>query len=259
MGIDDLLTTRQLQDLLQVDRITIYRMLNDGRLSGFKVGGQWRFSRQEVEKWLQEQRAALPVDALPDDVDNSTLSAHPLPLSCVQAIQSVYAEALGIAAVATEPDGTPLTDVSNSGEFCNLILSTEEGRVRCAASWRVPDDMRSSPPLMRTCHAGLLCVSVPIKVEEEWVASVASCQFVAQPADGDEAVWWEGLLSLVGDLGLDERALQAAVENVRLLAGDQVSRIPHLLEQVAATLAEIGQERQKLVNRLRRIAAMTEL
>lgn len=47
--MDDLLTTRQLQDLLRVDRITIYRMLNDGRLRGFKVGGQWRFSPREVE------------------------------------------------------------------------------------------------------------------------------------------------------------------------------------------------------------------
>ncbi len=51
--VDDLLTTKQLRDLLQVDRITIYRMLYDGRLHGFKVGGQWRFSRQEIEAWLQ--------------------------------------------------------------------------------------------------------------------------------------------------------------------------------------------------------------
>ena len=58
-GIDALLTTRQLQDLLQVDRITIYRMLSDGRLQGFKVGGQWRFSRHAIERWLQEQQSSL--------------------------------------------------------------------------------------------------------------------------------------------------------------------------------------------------------
>jgi excisionase family DNA binding protein len=55
--VDDLLTTRQLQDLLRVDRITIYRMLKDGRLRGFKVGGQWRLSRGEIEIWLQEQQS----------------------------------------------------------------------------------------------------------------------------------------------------------------------------------------------------------
>ena len=53
--MDALLTVRHLQDLLQVDRITIYRMLDDGRLRGFKVGGQWRFSRQAIEGWLHER------------------------------------------------------------------------------------------------------------------------------------------------------------------------------------------------------------
>jgi excisionase family DNA binding protein len=53
--VDDLLTTRRLQELLRVDRITIYRMLNDGRLRGFKVGGQWRFSRRKIEAWLEER------------------------------------------------------------------------------------------------------------------------------------------------------------------------------------------------------------
>ena len=57
--IDSLLTARQLQDLLQVDRITIYRMLKDGRLEGFKVGGQWRFSRQTVQRWLNQQQSGL--------------------------------------------------------------------------------------------------------------------------------------------------------------------------------------------------------
>ena len=43
-----LLTAKQVQDLLHVDRTTIYRMLKDGRLNGVKVGKHWRFSAQEV-------------------------------------------------------------------------------------------------------------------------------------------------------------------------------------------------------------------
>jgi len=35
---------------LQVDRVTIYRMLEDGRLRGFNVRGEWRFHRHEVER-----------------------------------------------------------------------------------------------------------------------------------------------------------------------------------------------------------------
>ncbi|MCA9947998.1 MAG: helix-turn-helix domain-containing protein, partial [Anaerolineales bacterium] len=38
--MEDLLTTRQVQELLQVDRTTVYRMRKDGRLTGVKVGQQ---------------------------------------------------------------------------------------------------------------------------------------------------------------------------------------------------------------------------
>ena len=51
----DYMTTKQLVELLQLDRTTIYRMLSAGRLPGFKVGGRWRFSRQEIEAWLRER------------------------------------------------------------------------------------------------------------------------------------------------------------------------------------------------------------
>ena len=47
--MDDLLTTRQVQQLLKVDRITVYRMVQDGRLKGIKIGQQWRFPLSEVE------------------------------------------------------------------------------------------------------------------------------------------------------------------------------------------------------------------
>lgn len=252
--MNDLLTTRQLQDLLQVDRITIYRMLNDGHLPGFKVGGQWRFSRQEIETWLQEQRASLGVAALPAK-DGEPSSSHVLPLSCVQAIQSIYAEALDIAAVTTAPDGTPLTEISNSCEFCNLILATEQGRRRCAVSWQPHKAGRSSAPPVRTCHAGLLCVSVPIKVESEWVANVAACQFVA----GDGEAWSANLSGLASELGLNEGDLSAAANSVRVLPDDQMPRVTRLLQKVADTLGEIGQERRNLVGRLERIAEITSL
>jgi excisionase family DNA binding protein len=256
--MSDLLTTRQLQDLLQIDRVTIYRMLGDGRLTGFKVGGQWRFSRQEVEGWLQEQRASLDVAGPADTADEGDLSAHVLPLACVQAVQSVYAEALDVAAVTTAPDGALLTDVSNSCALCNLILATEEGQRRCAASWRLPAGDRQSSPSLRTCHAGLVCLSTPVKVESEWVANVASCQFAA-PAAGSDEVWRVNLPALAAALGLAEDDLLAAADSVRRLPESQWPRVARLLQQVADTFGEIGQERLKFVNRLRRIAEMTHV
>ena len=51
-SVNDLLTSRQVQEILKVDRITVYRMLNDGRLKGVKIGQQWRFHNSEVERLL---------------------------------------------------------------------------------------------------------------------------------------------------------------------------------------------------------------
>ena len=50
--IGELLTTRKMQELLQLDRSTIYRMAESGQLPAIKVGKQWRFPASEVEKWL---------------------------------------------------------------------------------------------------------------------------------------------------------------------------------------------------------------
>ena len=44
---------------------TVYRLVKCGRLPGFKVGGQWRFSRSILEAWVADeltktQRKARP-------------------------------------------------------------------------------------------------------------------------------------------------------------------------------------------------------
>jgi excisionase family DNA binding protein len=246
--VDDLLTTRQLQDLLQVDRVTIYRMLSDGRLQGFKVGGQWRFSRQEIEAWIQGRQFAREVArAFPTPEGSSTVSSNVLPLSCVSAIQGVCAEALEIGSVTVDLDGTPLTDISNSCDFCNLILSSPEGRRRCAQAWKSLGNGQ-----MHSCHAGLLCASVPIHIGGHSVAIATGCQFAKEG-------WRADLSRLVADLGLNEGELRAATGTVRILTADHLPRISRLLQRIAETFSEIGEERLGLLSRLQHISEMSRI
>jgi len=44
----DLLNVQEVADLLRVSNQTVYNMLRDGRLSAYKVGKEWRFSKNEV-------------------------------------------------------------------------------------------------------------------------------------------------------------------------------------------------------------------
>jgi len=245
MGVDELLTTRQLQSLLKVDRITIYRMLNDGRLHGFKVGGQWRFARAEVERWLERQRGGEAPGAAPGGEQTASL-ASPLPLSCVQAMQSVFAEALGIACVTTDLEGTPLTKVTGSSAFCSLILSTPEGRRRCAECWREQGNAQ-----LRVCHAGLSCTGAKAEVGGEALAIFVACQFRAgsEPAD-----WREHVSRLAHDLGVPEARLAEASTSI---AAAPPARLSSVVRKVADTIASMARERLGLLSRLQRIAEIT--
>ena len=253
--MDDLLTTRQLQDLLRVDRITIYRMLNDGRLSGFKVGGQWRFSRTEIEVWLQEQQSrAGRAAGLGLPADGPLPFSQTLPLSCIRAIQVVCAEAMGIALVTTDMNGTPLSGVSNSCDFCALILATEHGQLGCSNSWR-----QQTHGHVRSCPAGLLCASLPISVGGQPVAITAACQFVAPGAKVDKWARQSHLADLAQSLSLPEADLWAAADSVRAMAEGQLLRVPRLLQRVADTFSELGRERLELLGRLDKIAEMSRI
>jgi excisionase family DNA binding protein len=255
VGIDGLLTTRQLQELLQVDRITIYRMLKDGRLQGFKVGGQWRFSQRAIEEWLQKQRASLELAVAQEIQDEGQPSAQSLPLSCVQAIQGIFAEALGIGAVTTDVDGIPITPMANSCEFCSLVRGTEAGRERCISSWCTGLQQEQAVPQHATCHAGLHYVSGRIELKGQLVAVIHAGQFLDHAPDGG------GPMIAVEDLsattGLRAQDLKDALMEVPVLDDRRLEQLPRLLSRVAQTFSEIGEERQALVGRLRRIAEMT--
>ncbi|WP_333648960.1 helix-turn-helix domain-containing protein [Candidatus Binatus sp.] len=51
----DILTILELSAHLRVHPTTIYRLLREGRIPGFRVGSAWRFSRRAIEIWEHGQ------------------------------------------------------------------------------------------------------------------------------------------------------------------------------------------------------------
>jgi excisionase family DNA binding protein len=255
--MDDLMTTRQLQELLHVDRITIYRMLEDGRLPGFKVGGQWRFPRRDIDKWLQGQRgnAGTELGGAPT-ASPQVGTDGPVPLTCLQAIQDILAEGCEAAAITLSDQGLPLTAVSRPCAFCAKIMSTTEGRQRCLCSWQA---FAARPPdkAFRPCHAGLhyLGCGVPAQAEPGVVvllgqlspASLATSELERRFAELGEAC------------GVAPEALRQEWAKIPSHTDESLSRATRLLRLTARTLAEMGRERTQLLGRLQRIAAMTVL
>lgn len=51
----EILTIKQVADYLKVIERTIYRLAAVKKIPAFKVGGMWRFSKAEINQWIQQQ------------------------------------------------------------------------------------------------------------------------------------------------------------------------------------------------------------
>jgi excisionase family DNA binding protein len=49
---DEILTLPEVAQLLKVADKTVYTMAQKGELPAFKVGGQWRFRRADLDSWI---------------------------------------------------------------------------------------------------------------------------------------------------------------------------------------------------------------
>ncbi|MDD5246985.1 MAG: helix-turn-helix domain-containing protein [Candidatus Omnitrophica bacterium] len=49
----------ELADYLKLKKQTIYNWLHQGKISGIKLGGVWRFDRREIDNWLKSRRRFL--------------------------------------------------------------------------------------------------------------------------------------------------------------------------------------------------------
>lgn len=51
----EILTIREVAEYLKINEKTAYRFAAEGKIPGFKVGGAWRFKRNDIEKWIEKQ------------------------------------------------------------------------------------------------------------------------------------------------------------------------------------------------------------
>jgi excisionase family DNA binding protein len=54
--MDTLLTAAEVAQLLRIHLGTVYRLVKNNQLPGIRVGSDWRFSQEAIEKWMKAQR-----------------------------------------------------------------------------------------------------------------------------------------------------------------------------------------------------------
>jgi excisionase family DNA binding protein len=53
-GINDsIMTVGEVAESLRIHKTTVYRLLKTSKIPAFKVGSDWRFNREEIDRWMQ--------------------------------------------------------------------------------------------------------------------------------------------------------------------------------------------------------------
>ncbi len=53
---DEILTLPEVATLLKVAEKTVYTMAQKAEMPAFKVRGQWRFKREDIDVWIEQQK-----------------------------------------------------------------------------------------------------------------------------------------------------------------------------------------------------------
>lgn len=146
-----MLTAQQVQDLLDVDASTVYRMAGDGRLPAIRIGRQWRFPAEEIEALLVPRgnsagsrqvgpptspRPASHVVPAAIPLPHEPGEDAPLPTGLATAVLEAVAPALGVTMVVTDLSGRPLTPLVNPAPGIVTGSQDPSFATECSREWR---------------------------------------------------------------------------------------------------------------------------
>jgi excisionase family DNA binding protein len=248
----EMLTAKDIQEMLQVDRSTIYRMAEAGRLPAVKVGKQWRFPSNSVEQWLKAQSKTAQPPMLGGQLTPGDDLASILPLDCVQLIQDAFAEILDVMLVVTDMDGQPITEASNPTAFYNLLAETDSGHALCQEKWQELSQIPALEPRFSSSLAGLLCARAFVRSEHQLKGMVIA--FGVAPKDWPPTP--EVTAQLAQSFGVDPAKLRAAFEVVPQLTLAEQKRALVTIQRIADILAHIGNERLGMLTQLEGMAQL---
>jgi len=200
------LTSRDVQALIRVDRSTIYRMAESGRLPAIKVGRQWRFPADAIERWLAG-----------DGGQANTASAG----TDMQSIADLFAELFSVMVIVTDIEGRPITTVSNPCGYFAAISSEAAALERCISEWKALGHQYDFEPRLRPSHLGFLCTRAFIRIENELAGMVI--------AGGIAPNDWPPSPTEIEAIAIESRVspeiIQDSINSVHRLAPDDQQRL----------------------------------
>lgn len=249
--MNSLYTVRQVQDILKVDRITIYRMLQDGRLKGIKIGQQWRFSPDEVQRFLTGDNLGPGVS--PD----SQIADNTFPVHCVQAVQNLFSEISLLPGFTVDLNGELLTEISRPSGLMLRILSTIPGREVCHATWKEMVEQSSNSSGVLQSNDGFYFAIAPVFDQDVHIGAFISGQFHAFKPDPYEES--DRVERMARKYNLDIAALHEDVRQTPVIPVDRHPQVETWVRAASHAIQSILKERTGFLVRLQQIANLTQI
>lgn len=245
-----LLTTKQVQELFRVDRSTIYRMAEDGRLPAVKVGRQWRFPSDRVESLLGQDNTASATNG-DTAVDTGALESF-LPRDTAQSIADLAADLFGVMAVVTDMNGQALTTVANPCGYFTAVYDNVYTADRCSEGWRRLGEEIDLEPQFLPSHLGFLCARSFIRIGSTLAGMVivgGVAPEIWPPADDEVA-------AVAAETGIDEVTIRRHISEVYWIDSAHQDWIIRNLSRVSDLISHLADGHGRLVQKLETIAAL---
>jgi excisionase family DNA binding protein len=52
-----ILSLDELREYLRISKSTAYRLVYEGSIHGYKVGGEWFFNHAEIDRWIEKRES----------------------------------------------------------------------------------------------------------------------------------------------------------------------------------------------------------
>ncbi|MBT8214767.1 MAG: helix-turn-helix domain-containing protein [Acidimicrobiia bacterium] len=243
---EEFLTTRQVLELIKVDKSTVYRMAEGGRIPAVKVGRQWRFPADQISAWLEGNQSAQlpepPVAKLNEDI----------PLGALSSLLQVFAELLGVMMVLTDMEGRPITPVANPCGLMDAIGGDPEVLERCVQTWTADEGNDLTTQYVPTA-LGFECIHGYLRSGDRLLGMVLAGGVAAEP-------WPPPVADVVAGaqlVGLDPTTVTGHIEEVFYLDRLRKQEVKAALPRIANALSRVISDHSQSADRLRAIASLT--
>ncbi len=163
----------------------------------------------------------------------------------LQSLQDAFAEATGMAALATDDTGS-VTELSNGTDFCmNFTRKSPIGCERCNKCdlQGGEESSKTGRPAVYYCHGGLVDFAAPIVLNGEHIGSLIGGQVL--PEEPDE----EKFRKIAAEIGVNPDEYIEALRKIRIVPKEQIDAAANLLYQMANALSEVGYQRMLAVQK----------